>query len=356
MPYCRKHVYLPSGAVTLCSVALSGEDKEALRRMDTATTVPSVGLECHLFMVKLLGDHDFADRENPHDEILEWITKMKSWCNGTLEFINDLDVGVQPIFKELVQLIDQRQELVHEFQAFKASQEIRIQEEKGYTAMLSRQEVQSAKRGDSEQMIEKKQNLLKGWKQDKMDTIERETAAKQGPIEKLCCEIHRKMDAVIDVAQLDPMDHDPVHEGADDAIMAELEQLMSAVSIAGSADDGSSLVQHQKTLILGDTDSVGDATMGKPVVPMFQDAQTPPDQLNLFGGSQQDQCVVTGVAPGSSNTPTGDPAGPCQRACRKIPGAGIPAEPTSECWGGARCTAGLAEEGHDAASGVEGVV
>ena len=173
MPYCRKHVYLPSGAVTLCSVALSGEDKEALRRMDTATTVPSVGLECHLFMVKLLGDHDFADRENPHDEILEWITKMKSWCNGTLEFINDLDVGVQPIFKELVQLIDQRQELVHEFQAFKASQEIRIQEEKGYTAMLSRQEVQSAKRGDSEQMIEKKQNLLKGWKQDKMDTIEK---------------------------------------------------------------------------------------------------------------------------------------------------------------------------------------
>ena len=59
-------------------------------------------------MVKLMGDHDFADRENLKADIFEWVTKMKSWCNGTFDFISDLDAGVQPVFKELVRLIDQR--------------------------------------------------------------------------------------------------------------------------------------------------------------------------------------------------------------------------------------------------------
>ena len=243
-------------------------------------------------MVKLMGDHDFADRENLKADIFEWVTKMKSWCNGTFDFISDLDAGVQPVFKELVRLIDQRQKLTDEFQEFKASQEIRIQEvEKGYNAMLSRQEVQSTKKGDSEEIIEKKQNLLKGWKQDKMETIERETGTKESEIEKLTHAINSKMDAVIDFAQLDPMDHDPVHQGADDAIMAELEELMNGVSIT----DGTT-VQHQKTLMLGETGSGGDATMEKPVVSLFQDAQSPVS-------SQQDRCMDAGVTPGSTNTP-----------------------------------------------------
>ena len=50
-----------------------------MRRMDTATTVPDMALEVHLFVRKLVqpagGDLDFDDREKLHVEIKEWIEK-----------------------------------------------------------------------------------------------------------------------------------------------------------------------------------------------------------------------------------------------------------------------------------------
>ena len=231
------------------------------------TTVPDIGLECHLFVQKLVGDHDLGERETLHAKILAWISKMEAWNDDG--FIHGFEPVLRPHFVALMTHIRKKENLSHdvEVDGFQSLASIK-QIGDAYDAMLLKQ--QDMHKTDMASYHAKQESLLQ-WKTQKIQAIEMKSNNLQGELKKTEMTIRDCLDLLLDEVQ-----RAHGHQGAqttdvqttsNDPMMLELEALMN-----GSSLDS---VLKKRTLELGECGSPPKETVENAQPPFTQYGSTP---------------------------------------------------------------------------------
>ena len=231
----------------------------SIRRTETTTTIPDMGLESHLFMRQLAGEHDVHDREVLHTRIEEWMCKMFEWHGPGVDWVIETDPLIAPHCKQLVLLLEERDRLGVELKETQKDEGVKTASVlTAYAKMSEKLGEMVGKLNENEAGLEARKESLNTWKEGKLEVIQSSTKEVQHRVSMVNLEIRKRMDMIIDAAQHEP---DVVHVD-EDPLMEELEQLMSNCPTP-SGDNGPWL--NSKTLILGEEASPS---------PQPQDAQT----------------------------------------------------------------------------------
>ena len=279
---------------------------EALRRIDTASTVPDIGLECFLFLKRLVGDHghDFDERADLRQYIFDWMAKMESWA-GSDDYLNEFNEPIQGMLRDMLFTARRSEELEIRLSQIHASEVEQVKAvEKGYDIMLLKQKVVSEKKCDSEEVIAAKHKTLMEWKEAKIGSICGGSTKLKSEIDGLQVKLRTSMDAMIEEVSLahalefeDPMATEPVPSN-EDVVMRELEDLMNDLSFDKTDELARASILSQKTQVLGEVDqdtpaiespdsqplSDVDAVMEAPVHPASPSTFIPIPQLMASRG------------------------------------------------------------------------
>ena len=248
-----------------------------MRRMDTATTVPDMALEVHLFVRKLVqpagGDLDFDDREKLHVEIKEWIEKIQTWEHC------DLVHEIGPLSKYIREVMTHMKNeggLVFKLQKAEA---LEVQQfdslNMGYEKMVEKQRAKFEAKEITQENLAKALETLGEWRVKRQEANKVELNNLRKEIRDLGLTISRSLDALIDAAQ-SWFGDDLLEAPPKDAIMEELEGLM------GNLDT----TMEKPTSVLG-----GVATPP----PMLPDAQ--PESLSPSKAESQQEPVIPAAQP-----------------------------------------------------------
>eukprot|EP00435_Cladocopium_sp_Y103_P016630 s480_g4.t1 len=209
-------------------------------------------------MQQLAGEHDVHDREVLHTRIEEWMGKMFQWHGAGDDWVIETDPLIAPHCKQLVLLLEERDRLGAELKDAQTQETVKT------ASMITAFAKMSAKLGElveknheNEEGLEARKASLNSWKHEKLQVIQLSAKKIQHQLNMVNVEIRKCMDLIIDAAQ---PESSTVPDEKEDAMMEELEQLMSNCSFSG---DKSML--SAKTLVLGEQ---------APFSPEPQDAQT----------------------------------------------------------------------------------
>ncbi len=206
--------------------------------MDTATTVPDLGLESHLFIAKLAGvDDSFGDRDAVHREIIEWINKLREADD---RWLHELDPSLLDHVKKLVPMMDSQVGLHREVETDRIATNVKISEvEKGFLAMQMKINATASSTGEN---LDHKLEALVGWKDGKIADLNRSIQSRETELKSMRRNLRSHLDRMIDDCKdahtLDIGNGDDILM-EDDPIMKEIDALLNSM--------GTTLQLGQKT-------------------------------------------------------------------------------------------------------------
>ena len=200
------------------------------------STVPDVGLECHLFVQKLVGDHDLGDREQLHDQILAWITKMKSWSGD--DFIKGFEPALTEHFVALMTHIGKKDEVLHDVEAHR------------FQSITSIKQIEDAHDTMLAKFGKQQEDRLRCWKSEKIEMIETKSKNLEVDLKNAQMKIRGCLDLLLDEIQLaHGSGHHHDESDNNDVQMTEMMKELETLIVSGGPVDP---VVPKQTLNLGE--------------------------------------------------------------------------------------------------------
>lgn len=220
-----------------------------LERMDTATTLPDVGLECHLFMQQVAGQMDDVEgREKSETMVMDWVKKLFQWYpDGS--WAQQVDPILSPYVLGLIPVVEEQDYLEFKLQSARETHASRIAgHQKAYDTMMAKLESMVAAKNEDEAALGKRRAALNDWLTEKCRTSQELVEQAQRDINENKVKLRSHLTKLIDVIQHNECQDHPEHteKAEDDPSMMEIEELMNGLIVS------SPVKESQSTVAMGD--------------------------------------------------------------------------------------------------------
>lgn len=218
--------------------------------MDTATTLPDVGLECHLFMQQVAGQLDDVEgREKSETMVMDWMKKLFQWYpDGS--WAQQVDPILSPYVLGLIPVVEEQDYLEFKLQSARETHASRIAgHQKAYDTMMAKLESMVAAKNEDEAALGKRRAALNGWLTEKCRTSQELVEQAERDINENKVKLRSHLTKLIDVIQHNEQQDLPEHteKAEDDPSMMEIEELMNGLVVSSPLKE-----QSQSTVPLGD--------------------------------------------------------------------------------------------------------